>query len=178
MIDANSAVGDLRLFDLPVDERPSARRRTHRRVRPVATGGLTPQQMVNEFHEQFALPRSTTPTVDIPTAVVDLRNNLLREEARELIEACDAGDLTAIADGIADVLYVVYGTAVTYGLDADALVREVHRSNMSKLGDDGQPLRRDDGKILKGPSYSPPQLEFVIAGMTPAAQRPRQPAVG
>lgn len=72
--------------------------------------------------------------------------------AQERRSACDAGDLTASADGIAYVLYVVYGTAVTYGLDADALIREVHRSNMSKLDDNGQPIRRDDGKILKGPN--------------------------
>lgn len=126
----------------------------------------TPQQLVNEFHERFALPRSSAPTIDVPPALANLRNNLLREEARELIEACDAGDLTAIADGIADVLYVVYGTAVTYGLDADALLREVHRSNMSKLDANGQALHREDGKILKGPNYSPPQLDLVIASMS------------
>ncbi len=122
----------------------------------------TSQQLVTEFHEVFDLPRSNTPTTDIPARLTQLRNDLLREEARELIDACDAGDLIKIADGIADVLYVVYGTAVTYGLDADALLREVHRSNMSKLDEHGNPVRRDDGKILKGANYSPPQLDRVI----------------
>ncbi len=132
----------------------------------MTTARPTPQQLVDEFHERFALPRSSTPTLDVSPALADLRNSLLREEVCELIEACDAGDLTAIADGIADVLYVVYGTAVTYGLDADALLREVHRSNMSKLDANGQALQRDDGKILKGPNYSPPQLDLVIAAMS------------
>lgn len=64
------------------------------------------------------------------------------------------------------MLYVVYGTAAPYGLDADALICEVHRSNMSKLDDNGQPIRRADGKILEGPKYSPPQLELLIATMS------------
>ncbi len=166
MSEANPALEDLRLFDLPADERRIARGRTHRKMRTAKTARPTPQQLVNEFHEQFGLPCASSPTVDVTPALADLRNDLLREEAGELIAACEAGELTAIADGIADVLYVVYGTAVTYGLDADALVREVHRSNMSKLDDNGQPIRRADGKILKGPKYSPPQLELLIATMS------------
>lgn len=80
----------------------------------------------------------------------------------ELTTACRQHDLVAIADGIVDVLYVVYGTAVTYGLDADALLREVHRSNMSKLDTDGKPLIRSDGKVLKGPAYNPPNLRPLL----------------
>lgn len=163
-----AAVNDVRLFDWPPAEHEKTRRCAYQTTRSATlakAGAPSAQQMVAEFHERFDLPRSTQPTVDIDPVLVGLRNSLLHEEAGELMAACIAGDLVAIADGIADVLYVVYGTAVTYGLDADALLREVHRSNMSKLGSDGLPVRRWDGKILKGPNYSPPELETFLAMM-------------
>ena len=75
-----------------------------------------------------------------------------KEEVGKFVAASEKGDLVGIADALADIVYVVYGTALTYGLDLDAVLREVHRSNMSKLGSDGKPLIRDDGKV-KDDSY-------------------------
>jgi predicted HAD superfamily Cof-like phosphohydrolase len=75
--------------------------------------------------------------------------------------------LIGIADALADIVYVVYGTALTYGIDLDSAVREVHRSNMSKLGSDGKPLIRDDGKVLKSEQYFPPDLESVVGRQAP-----------
>lgn len=73
-----------------------------------------------------------------------------------------APNLVAAADALADITYVTYGAADTWGFDLDAVVREVHRSNMTKLGEDGQPIRRADGKVLKGPAYEPPAIEPLL----------------
>ena len=95
----------------------------------------------------------------------ELRYELIREELEELRDALDKNDLVEVADALTDILYVVYGAGHAFGIDLDACYREVHRSNMSKLGADGKPLRREDGKVLKGPNYSPPDLSKII--MTP-----------
>ena len=80
-----------------------------------------------------------------------LRQALIEEEVGELQAAAGAGDLVGVADALADIVYVAYGTAHVYGIDLDAVLDEVHASNMTKLGADGRPVRRADGKILKGP---------------------------
>jgi len=87
---------------------------------------------------------------------------LIAEELRELTDALGNDNLVEAADAIADLLYVTYGTAVEMGLPADALVSEVHRSNMTKLGEDGKPILREDGKILKGPGYQAPDIRGVL----------------
>jgi predicted HAD superfamily Cof-like phosphohydrolase len=147
------------------------------------------QEMVREFHEVFRhpVPEGLTP-VDDETA--RLRIELIREEFEEFAqgitgndttrvdvtittevghghltdatEATYTPDLVEIADALADLAYVVYGAAIVHGIDLDAVVAEVHRSNMSKLGEDGQPLRREDGKTLKGPNYFPPDIAKVL----------------
>jgi len=97
----------------------------------------------------------------------ELRSNLILEEAREFQAASDELDLVEIADAIADLLYVVYGAAVTYGLDAQVLFDEVHRSNMTKIWPDGTIHRREsDGKILKPPSYSPADIKGTLAALS------------
>ena len=121
---------------------------------------------VAEFHLAFRLPMRELPTVDIDAALANLRIALLREETEEFVAAAEKGDLIAIADALADIVYVVYGTALTYGIDLDAVLREVHRSNMSKLGEDGKPLLRDDGKVLKSERYFPPDVQAVLAKQT------------
>ncbi len=90
----------------------------------------------------------------------------LESEAHDLN---DAGDIVGIADALADLLYVVYGTVDTHGLSdkMPAIFSEVHRSNMSKLGEDGRPIYRSDGKVLKGPNYSPPAISDILS------ERPR-----
>lgn len=88
---------------------------------------------------------------------------LLEEEVKELSEASSSRDLVAIADALGDCVYVLYGTALTYGIDLDAVIAEIHRSNMSKLGPGRRPLLRFDGKVIKGPFYTPPDLAPIVA---------------
>lgn len=92
----------------------------------------------------------------------ELRIDLINEEVEELMTAVDNDDIVEIADALTDILYVVYGTGHAYGIDLDDCFDEVHRSNMSKLGEDGKPLYREDGKVLKGPDYFAPNLEDVL----------------
>lgn len=93
-----------------------------------------------------------------------LRYALIAEELQELKEATDDMDIVEVADALTDLLYVVYGAGHAYGIDLDKCFNEVHRSNMSKLGADGKPVYREDGKVMKGPAYSPPNLETILKG--------------
>lgn len=122
---------------------------------------------VGQFHLAFNLPVSTRPTVDLPPWLVDLRSNLLKEECAEFVDASARGDIVAIADALADIVYVAFGSAWTYGIDLDAAIREVHRSNMSKLDAHGQPAYRADGKVLKSETYFPPDLASVLLDQPP-----------
>jgi predicted HAD superfamily Cof-like phosphohydrolase len=102
------------------------------------------------------------PSADIDHALARLRVALLEEEVGEFVAASERRDLLGIADALADIVYVAYGTALTYGIDLDAVLQEVHQSNMSKLGSDGKPPIRDDGKVLKSERYFPPDIESVL----------------
>jgi predicted HAD superfamily Cof-like phosphohydrolase len=126
-------------------------------------GSLIARQ-VADFHRSFELPLRTSPTAEVGREQVDLRLALIEEEVAELRAAAEVGDLTAIADALADIVYVAYGSAHVYGIDLDAVLGEVHASNMTKLGADGRPVRRADGKVLKGPHYRPPEVAAVLAG--------------
>ena len=95
----------------------------------------------------------------------ELRYELIREELEELQAAFAQDNLVDVADALTDLLYVVYGSGHSFGIDLDACYREVHRSNMSKLNEYNQPIKREDGKVLKGSNYSPPNLSKII--MTP-----------
>jgi NTP pyrophosphatase (non-canonical NTP hydrolase) len=94
--------------------------------------------------------------------VQDLRVELIREELDELIEAITLGDLTEVADALTDILYVTYGAGHAFGIPLDECFAEVQRSNMSKLGEDGKPMYREDGKVMKGPQYSVPNLLPIL----------------
>ncbi|MET3806619.1 putative HAD superfamily Cof-like phosphohydrolase [Nakamurella sp. UYEF19] len=120
-------------------------------------------RQVREFHRIYGLPLRNLPTVDVGPASTVIRLSLIEEEVGELREAAEAGDLVGIADALADIVYVAYGTAHVYGIDLDAVLDEVHSSNMTKLGADGRPVRRADGKVLKGPDYRPPDVKSVLA---------------
>jgi len=122
---------------------------------------------VLDFHEAFDLPREPLPTSHVSGTRAQLRVRLLREEVEEFADATERRDLVAIADALADVVYVAYGSAITYGLDLDAVVREVHRSNMSKLDACGAPVLREDGKVLKSERYRPPNVGNVIDEQLP-----------
>ena len=102
---------------------------------------MDPQAMVEEFHRKFDIAVSDRPSLP-EEATRQLRVRLIQEEFEELQEAMVAQDLPGVAKELADLLYVVYGTAVSYGLDMDPVFREVHRSNLSKVGG----YKRADGK--------------------------------
>jgi predicted HAD superfamily Cof-like phosphohydrolase len=115
-----------------------------------------------QFHRAFNLPMRQLPSADVDEAVAKLRVALIEEEVGEFVAASERSDLLGIADALADIVYVAYGTALTYGIDLDAVLQEVHRSNMSKLDSDGKPLIRDDGKVLKSERYFPPDIKSVL----------------
>lgn len=116
---------------------------------------------VKEFHEKFGLHIEDQPTLPDENTR-ELRRKLLREEVEEYLEAEDNDDITEICRELSDVLYIVYGTAVSYGLPIDQMFAEIHNSNMSKLGKDGKPVIREDGKILKGENFAPPDPKRVM----------------
>jgi predicted HAD superfamily Cof-like phosphohydrolase len=124
---------------------------------------MTNLDLVRNFHLIFNRPIRSVPTM-IPLNDRWLRLDLIEEELDELHVALQDGKLVDAADAIADLLYVVYGTAVEMGLDANALVQEVHRANMSKLDENGKAILREDGKVLKGPNYKPPDIKGVLNG--------------
>jgi len=106
--------------------------------------------------------------LDVPTLpdqnLAKLRLELIREEVEELNVGIEGMDIVEIADALTDILYVVYGAGHAFGIDLDECYQEVHRSNMSKLGADGKPIYREDGKILKGPDYFHPNLKDILDG--------------
>lgn len=151
-------------------------RRKSRKPAPVQPGKvrmsasaeqIDPLQAAIAFHTAFNLPRQPLPNVEIAGWLAKLRISLLEEEVNEFIEAVTGSDLTGIADALADIVYVVYGTAVTYGIDLDRVVSEVHLSNMSKLGREGKPLLREDGKVIKSEQYFPPDVAGVLKIQSP-----------
>ena len=142
-------------------------------------------EQVREFHQTFGHPISDVPTEATP-ALRKLRLDLILEELKELAEASGFElisvfndqtedmemvfiatqaevDLVEVADALGDLDYVVAGAALVFGLPHDAVVTEIHRSNMSKLGADGKPIYREDMKVLKGPNYFKPDIAKVIA---------------
>lgn len=146
-------------------------------------GPTNSYERVKEFHETFGHPVGDKPEVPSDDRQ-ELRVALIFEEAIELAEAMGFNaqlvknevnnmlyydgpveshtDLVAVADALGDLDYVVNGAALEFGIDLPAVTAEVHRSNMTKLGPDGKPIYRADGKILKGEGYEPPNLEKVL----------------
>jgi ribonuclease HI/predicted HAD superfamily Cof-like phosphohydrolase len=132
----------------------------------------SPARLVAAFHEAFDLSRQERPdAAAVPGDVARLRQDLLEEEVAELGRAAAEVDVVAVARELADVVYVAYGTALTYGIDLDAVIAEVHRANMSKRGPDGRPRRRADGKVLKGDGFAEPDIAGAL-GLAP----PQPPA--
>ena len=123
---------------------------------------MTPEQaMVQQFHEAFDILRQPTPKVP-DRATCRLRVRLIREEAKELKEAFKDKDIVEVADALGDLLYVVYGAAVSCGLDMEPIFQEIHRSNMTKVGGH----KRADGKWVKPATYSRPDLKPIIKKMS------------
>lgn len=130
--------------------------------RPRRSHGLSETiTAVAQFHIAFNLPLQTRPHPWAEPALESLRVELLRDEFEGFVEAVRQEDIVGVDDALGDIVYVAYGSALTCGIDLDAVLREVHRANMSKLGPDGRPLMRDDGKVLKPETYSPPDIRRV-----------------
>lgn len=116
-------------------------------------------EMVREFHETFKQPIGKTIGL---TGRMTLRRKILREEWNEYEDAHENHDITELADALADMVYIACGTAVEFGIPFDDVFAEVHRANMSKLMPDGTPLLREDGKVMKGPDYTPPNIKKIL----------------
>jgi hypothetical protein len=124
---------------------------------------MTPLDMVREFHTVYNIdmdkPLDDDALVE-GSDLLDLRDSLVTEEYDELMEATSVENLLK---ELADLVYVCYGYAVTFGLDLDEALRRVHKSNMSKLDPDtGLPIYREDGKVMKGSAYKPPYLGDLV----------------
>lgn len=119
---------------------------------------------VQEFHEAFGLGVSEKPTVNISEEVLQLRYKLMSEENDEYLEAAKNEDLVEVADALGDMLYILCGTILEHGMQhkIEEVFNEIQRSNMSKLGADGKPIYREDGKVIKGPNYFTPNLSKII----------------
>jgi predicted HAD superfamily Cof-like phosphohydrolase len=122
-----------------------------------------PFEQVKEFHRVYNVPMLAEPA--LPSAQRrSLRMSLLREEFTEYEEAEAQNDLVEIADALGDIVYIVMGTALEYGLPLDEIFNEIHRSNLSKLcPETGKPLYREDGKVMKSSAFTPPDIETILA---------------
>ena len=116
---------------------------------------------VAEFHNAFGIKSADSPIANIPGQTVLLRYNLMKEEN---LEAAQKNDLVEVADALGDMLYILCGTILSHGMQhkITEVFNEIQRSNMSKLGDDGKPIYRDDGKVLKGPNYFKPNITSIL----------------
>ncbi|NEV93779.1 nucleoside triphosphate pyrophosphohydrolase family protein [Psychroflexus sp. YR1-1] len=125
-----------------------------------------PLDQVKKFHKAFGLDVSETRKADLGLEKNILRYKLMREENEEYLDAATQGDLTEVADALGDMLYILCGTILSHGMQhkIEEVFEEIHRSNMSKLGEDAKPVYRADGKVLKGPNYFRPELKRIIEG--------------
>ena len=119
---------------------------------------------VSRFHEAFGLGESEFPTASLKETTVLLRHRLMAEENEEYLEAAKNNDLTEVADALGDMLYILCGTILEHGMQEviDEVFSAIQESNMSKLGADGKPIYREDGKVMKGPGYFKPDIRGVL----------------
>lgn len=119
---------------------------------------------VQLFHESFGLGVSQEMKADLGTSKNQLRFNLMDEENKEYLEAASNNDLIEVADALGDMLYILCGTILEHGMQykIEEVFNEIQRSNMSKLGEDGKPIYREDGKVLKGPNYFKPDIASIL----------------
>ncbi len=123
-----------------------------------------PIQAVMKFHKAFGLGVEETPTASLPSAINQLRFELMKEENEEYLEAAKSNNLIEVGDALGDMLYILCGTIIAHGFQdkIEAIFDEIQNSNMSKLGEDGKPIYREDGKVLKGPNYFKPNIEKIL----------------
>ena len=122
---------------------------------------MTNFEKVKEFMTTFG--QEVKNKAEFPNEkIVELRKKLIDEEFNELKDAINENDLIEVADALTDILVVTYGAGVAFGIDLDKCFKEVHRSNMSKLSEDGKPIYNEFGKVMKGPNYSKPNLKQFL----------------
>lgn len=121
-------------------------------------------EAVKEFHKAFKIGYLESPEANLGVDKNMLRYKLMREENEEYLDAANDGDLVEVADALGDMLYILCGTIIEHGLQykIEEVFDEIQRSNMSKLGEDGQPIYREDGKVLKGPNYFKPHIKEIL----------------
>jgi len=119
---------------------------------------------VREFHTAFGLGVSETIKGNLGENKNMLRFNLMKEENEEYLEAVQNDDVVEIADALGDMMYILCGTIIEHGMQhiIENVFDEIQRSNMSKLGADGKPIYREDGKVMKGPNYFKPDFSEII----------------
>lgn len=119
---------------------------------------------VKAFHTAFKIGHRETPKANLGLEKNTLRFNLMQEENQEYLEAANANDLVEVADALGDMLYILCGTIIEHGLQhkIEDVFEEIQRSNMSKLGENGEPIYRADGKVLKGPNYFKPNIKDIL----------------
>src|ERR1700741_172635 len=120
---------------------------------------------VEEFHDVFKIGNASEITL-VEEKDYTLRYNLIKEENEEYLEACKNGDIVEIADALGDQLYILFGTILRHGLQhkIEEVFDEIQRSNMSKLDENGQPIFREDGKIMKSNLYFKPNIKAILEG--------------
>ena len=123
-----------------------------------------PIEAVTKFHESYGLGIEHTPKANLPKNISELRFNLMKEENEEYLQAAQDQDLIEIGDALGDMLYILCGTIIAHGFQdkIESIFDEIQRSNMSKLGADGKPIYRKDGKVMKGPNYFKPDLKKIL----------------
>lgn len=121
-------------------------------------------EAVKQFHTAFKLGYLEAPKADLGQDKNLLRYKLMREENEEYLEAANNNDLIEVADALGDMLYILCGTIIEHGLQhkIEEVFEEIQKSNMSKLGEDGEPIYREDGKVLKGPNYFKPDIATIL----------------
>ena len=119
---------------------------------------------VRQFHDAFKIPNAEAPAAQLTEQHYTLRYNLMAEETEEYLEAAKQGDMVEIADALGDQLYILCGTILSHGLQhvIEDVYQEIQRSNMSKLDANGQPIYREDGKVLKSDRYFKPDIAGVL----------------
>ncbi len=119
---------------------------------------------VEKFHDSFGINNNYAPTAELSRDTIMLRYKLMREENEEYLEAAEQNDLIEIADALGDMLYILCGTILSHGLQhkIEEVFEEIQRSNMSKLDKDGNPIYREDGKVLKSDQYFKPDLAKIL----------------
>ena len=121
-------------------------------------------EAVKIFHEIYKLSYKENPTTEIGLDKIKLRFNLMAEENQEYLQAAKNNDLVEVADALGDMLYILCGTIIEHGMQdkIEEVFDEIQKSNLSKLGEDGKPIYRNDGKVMKGPNYFKPDISKVL----------------